>query len=102
MSTITLTDSVHNIDATDSDLATSRFEDVRLAGSTFTEVTFADSKFENVLMDGCSFRRASFAYVTLEHCEYDGMKIDGVEVKAMLEAYRSARGTRENEGGGSP
>ncbi|MCP3102888.1 pentapeptide repeat-containing protein [Myxococcus sp. K15C18031901] len=93
MSTINLNDAVHKIEASDSDLATSTFEDVRLTGSTFAEVALSQSSFTNVLFDGSTIKQASFVGVAITDSTYDGMTIDGIDVKALLETYRAAQGT---------
>lgn len=91
MSTINLNDAVHKIEAADSDLASSKFEDVRLTGSTFSEVSLSQSSFTNVLFDGSTIAQASFVGVTITDSTYDGMTIDGVSVKVLLETYQAAQ-----------
>jgi uncharacterized protein YjbI with pentapeptide repeats len=95
MSTITLRDTVHSIEANDANLSFSKFDDVRLAESTFNQVALADSRFEDVFLDGSSFNRVSLVNVRITEGNYDGMTIDGIPVRALLETYRATRGAGE-------
>ncbi|KFE69499.1 pentapeptide repeat-containing protein [Hyalangium minutum] len=97
MSTINLNDVVHKIEAADSDLASSKFEDVRLSGSTFSEVSLAQSTFNNVLFDGSTITKASMVGVSFSDCQYEGMTIEGVPVKVLFETYQAAQ-----KGSGKP
>lgn len=91
MSKIKLSDCEHVIDAADANLASSRFEDVRLAGSEFVQVTLESSRFRDVHLDACAFENTSFAGASTRNCVYSGMTIEGIEVDALLSAYRAAQ-----------
>jgi len=88
MSTITLRDCRHTIDASDANLSESRFEDSRMAGVVFRDMTLQGSSFNNVMLDDCRFEQVSFAGVRISQCRYDGMTIDGIPVLDLLAAHR--------------
>jgi uncharacterized protein YjbI with pentapeptide repeats len=88
MSTMPIRDAAFKVDANEANLACSTFEDVRLSESTFKQVTFQDAKFEDVIFDGCTLRRVSLANVNIAEAHYEGMTIEGISVKEMLELYR--------------
>jgi uncharacterized protein YjbI with pentapeptide repeats len=91
MSKIQLNDCEHVINASDANLASSRFEDVRLADCEFVQVTLENSHFRDVYLDACAFEKTSFAGVCIRNSLYTGMTIEGIEVDALLEAYRAAK-----------
>jgi uncharacterized protein YjbI with pentapeptide repeats len=88
MSTITLKDCRHTIDASDANLSESRFEDSRMAQVVFRDLTLEGSSFSNVMLDDCRFEQVSFAGVRIADCRYDGMTIDGIPVLDLLAAHR--------------
>lgn len=90
MSTIKLHDCQHDLDVSDVNLEGSRFSDVRLAESTFESATLEASKFTDVVFDTSVIEKSSLVGVSIKDCEYDGMSIDGIEVTALLHAYRNS------------
>ena len=89
MSTIKLHDCQHDLDVSDVNLEGSHFSDVRLAESTFESATLEASKFTDVVFDTSVIEHSSLVGVSIKNCDYEGMRIDGVAVKDLLEAYQS-------------
>lgn len=86
MSTIKLSDCEHVVEASDANLAESVFEDVRLAGVRFAQVTFEGSKFVDSHLDGCVFTNVSLAGVTISDSHLDGLVINGIEIAPLIAA----------------
>jgi uncharacterized protein YjbI with pentapeptide repeats len=72
-------------------------ENANLEASTFTDVNLANTVFENVRLEGATFtdicmgsvtiRDGSLRRLTIEECDIEGMRINGVLVSDLLEAY---------------
>ncbi|MFZ6758414.1 pentapeptide repeat-containing protein [Undibacterium sp. Ji50W] len=67
------------------------FHNVDLANSNFDQVQLRASSFHSVDMEACRFRDISFVNVTMEACDFTGMRIDGVLVSDMLQAYEESK-----------
>jgi uncharacterized protein YjbI with pentapeptide repeats len=89
MSVVKLTDCQRQINASEANLESSRFEDVRLCASRFHNATLERSQFESIDMSGCTFDNVSFVNAKLNDCSYDGMTIEGIPVEALLLHYRN-------------
>jgi uncharacterized protein YjbI with pentapeptide repeats len=74
----------------DVSLAGSNFENVGYENSTFLNVTLENSALEYVRFDGCKMKYVSFREVSLTILDCDGMIIDGIPVRDLVESYRSA------------
>jgi len=70
------------LDAANSNLAGSQFEDVNLGGATFTNINLSETVFTNVNLSGVSIRDANLK----------GMRIEGVLVSDLFAAYRLRAG----------
>ena len=90
MKTLKLTDCHHVLEAFDANLSSSTFREVSLAETSIDFATMERSRFNNVHLDGAQFEECSFAGAQLRGCRYAGMTIDGIEVEALLAAYRNA------------
>lgn len=85
---------------TNAKLAESRFNDVNLAGATFTNATLAKARFDDVNLAGATFTNTNLAGLTcvdvnlegasISDANLTGMRINGILVEDLLRAYRSA------------
>ncbi|OAI57327.1 hypothetical protein AYO49_00245 [Verrucomicrobiaceae bacterium SCGC AG-212-N21] len=72
----------------DVNLGGAQFRDVNLAGALFEDVNLKGTRFEDVALAGSVIRNADCSHVTIEDACYEGMKIDGILVTDLLQAYR--------------
>ena len=68
----------------------SRFDNVNLADSTFTNANMHNVRFDDVNLAGAVFENINFHNVKLSNANYDGMTIDGIPVTVLLSAYKSS------------
>ncbi len=74
---------------TNSDLADSRFSNVRLANAAFEDVAMPGAAFTNANLHGARFSNVDLSAVTVEDANLAGATIDGIPVASLLQAYRS-------------
>jgi uncharacterized protein YjbI with pentapeptide repeats len=79
------------LSAEDSDLSESRFADTRLEKSSFLDVNLRRASFSDVNLSNASLVNVNLADVSIENAKLDGMKIDGILVSVLMEAYRRDR-----------
>ena len=79
------------LDISDCDLAGSRFDDVNLSGSSFSNARLQDGRFADVNLTGTVIANADLHRVDVRDCNLDGMLIDGLLVTDLLAAYRRQR-----------
>ncbi len=73
---------------TRSNLAKSVFDDVNLQGASFNNINLSKSTFTDVNLSGAKFSNLNLSKVEIDACETTGMKIRGVLVSDLFEAYR--------------
>jgi uncharacterized protein YjbI with pentapeptide repeats len=96
------------IEVKNSRIRESRFHCVDMSGSVFDDVNLSGSTFKNVNLGNCSFHDISFGHTIITHacfeeCEIPhgnigGLKIAGVAVKDLLQAYKKVHGTLPDPG----
>lgn len=74
--------------ATNANLARSVFDDVNLQGATFTNVNLSKTAFTDINFSGAKLSNLNLTNVEIEACETAGMKIRGVLVSDLFEAYK--------------
>jgi uncharacterized protein YjbI with pentapeptide repeats len=65
-------------------------EAIHMAGAWFHDASLAGAVSEEVTMAGASVRKADLAGLRFEDCKLTGMRTDGIEVEALLAAYRKS------------
>lgn len=95
--------SKQRLDVRDADLSGSSFDDANLSGATLHNVNMAgwtidDAnmagwRVENVNLAGLRVTKANLAGATLAECRIDGMRINGVDVADLFEAYAERTGS---------
>lgn len=111
MSTIPLHSNTYQVEAYDANLTGSSFEDCMLADArltycsleqaTLSKVTFEGARMDNISFENVAMERVRFVNCAIRYGMYDGMTIEGVPVKTLLnqyfEAHPEERGARLNE-----
>ena len=79
-------------------MRTTAFSDMNLEGSrcetgmmpqtVFQVVSLAGARFEDVNLSGAAITDANMSGVSISCANYAGMRIEGIEVIALLDAYR--------------
>ena len=62
-----------------------------LSGSSFDDVNLASSSFRNADLSGAHFEDVNLSGVVIENADVSGMKIMGVPVQALIDAYEAKR-----------
>ncbi len=75
----------------DSDLAGSVFSDVNLAGGVYTDANLTGSVFDDVNLTGARFHNVKLQDATIEESCIAGLRINGILVTELLEAYEAAK-----------
>ena len=86
-----LSDTTEKLDVSHCDLSGSRFEDVKLADSPFTNVDMSGWRVEDVTLAGTKIRNVNLREVAITDCAVEGMTINGVLVTDLIAAYRDSR-----------
>jgi len=76
------------LQAEHANLARSEFNDVNLQEATFTNVNLSKAAFTDINFTGAKFSNLNLTNVEIEACETAGMKLRGVLVSDLFEAYR--------------
>ncbi|MBS0664511.1 MAG: pentapeptide repeat-containing protein [Verrucomicrobia bacterium] len=76
------------LEVTNSNLANSVFDDVNLQGASFNNVNLSKSTFADINFSGSRFDNLNFTQVEIGACDTTGMKIRGILVSDLFEAYR--------------
>jgi DNA-binding MarR family transcriptional regulator len=71
-----------------SDLAQSRFSDVKLAASSFDDVNMQGTTFTNINLGNASFEDVDLTNVSIKNAKLTGMKIDDVLVSELIRVYQ--------------
>ena len=100
MSTIPLRNNTYTVEAFDTNLSGSSFEDCLLADARITycsmenarlgKVRLNGASLENVSFDNARMERVSFVNCAIKFGRYEGMTIEGVPVGALLKEYFKA------------
>ena len=77
---------------TDVDLSGSVFDDVNLSGCTFRNVNLGSCDFNDISFAGTIISGACFKGAEIPHGPIDELKIAGVPVKDLLDAYKKVHG----------
>jgi len=77
-----------SLNVVDSNVAESRFTNVKLANSSFTDVNLQGSTFSDVNLRGGKFSDVNLTNVAIEQANMDGMSIDGMLVSDLIRAYK--------------
>jgi uncharacterized protein YjbI with pentapeptide repeats len=70
-------------------LSGAKFHDVNLSGAEFADVNLAGARFEDVALKDVVIRNANCTGLTIEDACYEHMRIDGILVTDLLDAYRN-------------
>jgi uncharacterized protein YjbI with pentapeptide repeats len=70
-------------------LTDAQFRDVNLAGAQYVDVNLSGARFEDVALKGVVIRNANCSHLTIDDACYEGMRIEGILVMDLLDAYRS-------------
>ncbi len=83
-------------------IAGSKFNNVDMSGSTFECVNLSGCTFKNVSLAKCDFHDLTFGHAIITgscfdgceipHGNIDGLKIAGISVADLLEAYKKVHG----------
>jgi uncharacterized protein YjbI with pentapeptide repeats len=92
----------------DVDLSGATFRNINLRGARFSAIDFGGARFScvntgegmpreavvfsDVELHGCRFQGGSFVDVEIVGAAIDGMKIGGILVSEMMEAYKAMHG----------
>ena len=68
-------------------LTNATFGDTNLAGASFDDVNLSGAAFANVNLSGARIENANLADADIRNANYAGMRIEGVLVTELLEAY---------------
>lgn len=74
------------------DMSGSVFEDVNLSGSTFRNVSLGDCDFHDIAFGRTIISSSCFAGAEIPHGNIGDLKIAGVRVEDLLEAYKKVHG----------
>lgn len=73
------------------------FDSCTLNESKFKKLAMTDSEFNNANLSGSKFFAADFRNVEIDQdCKLEGMKINGISVKELLELYKEKQNAEEN------
>ena len=75
------------LQATNANLAGSKFDDVNLHEASFTNVNLSMATFTDINFSGAKFNNLNLTNVVIEACETTGMKFRGVLVSELFDAY---------------
>lgn len=76
------------LQATNANLARSKFDDVNLQEACFTNVDLSLATFTDINFSGAKFSNLNLTNVEIEACETAGMRIRGVLVSELFDAYQ--------------
>ncbi len=79
-----------NAKFSDSNLESCTFDDVDLSHSTYENINLSNSKFNNINMSNASFTNLSLENADISNANLIGMKINGVLVSDLFEAYEKS------------
>ncbi len=74
----------------DCNMESAIFDDVNLSGSSYENINLSGTTFNNINMSGVSFSNLNMANVDISNANMDGMKINGVLVTDLFDAYEKA------------
>jgi uncharacterized protein YjbI with pentapeptide repeats len=69
-------------------LAGAKFDDVNLSHALFHNVSLKNAKFDDVNLSHVVIHNANCSHLALEDACVEGMTIQGIPVKQMIELYR--------------
>jgi len=75
----------------DSNLRKAVFDDVNLEQSTFENVNLSRSQYNNVNLSDASFANLNLSNTEVRDAKLDGMKINGVLVTDLFDAWRNSQ-----------
>ena len=74
---------------TNADLSRSSFTDVNLHEARFADVNLSKAQFADINLSGSKFSGGNLSRVEIDDCNVTGMRIQGVLVSDLLEAYQN-------------
>ena len=74
------------------DMSDSVFHDVNLSGCTFRNVNLGECSFHDISFGRTVITHACFEECEIPHGNIDGLRIAGVRVEDLLDAYRQVHG----------
>jgi uncharacterized protein YjbI with pentapeptide repeats len=74
------------------DMSGSVFDDVNLSGCTFRNVNLGDCDFHDIFFARTIITGSSFVGAEIPHGNIAGLKIAGVQVEDLLDAYKKVHG----------
>jgi uncharacterized protein YjbI with pentapeptide repeats len=80
-------DTKETLRVTRADLSRSEFTDVNLQAARFTDVNLSQASFSDINFSGAKLSNLNLTKVEIEACDTTGMKIRGVLVSDLFEAY---------------
>jgi len=90
------------LEVKDAGIEKSTFRNVNMSGSVFDGVNLSRCTFRNVNLGNCDFHDISFGHTVISsscfegaeipHGNIGGLKVAGVPVKDLLEAYKKVHG----------
>ena len=80
------------------DLTGSKFYAVHFKKSNFTGVNFSECNFHDITFGNCVITHACFDGCEIPHGNIGGLKIAGVKVEDLLEAYKQVHGELPDPG----
>ena len=75
-----------------SNMGKSFFHQTNLAGSTFDDINLSGCTFENVNLSNCTFHDINFGGSSITHACVKELKILGIKVMDLLDAYKQVHG----------
>lgn len=76
------------LQAINANLSRSEFDDVNLQEASFTNVNLSMATFTDINFSGARLSNLNLTNVEIEACETTGMKIRGILVSDLFEAYK--------------
>jgi uncharacterized protein YjbI with pentapeptide repeats len=73
-------------------MARVEFNDVNLSDATFTNINMSRVSFYGINFDRATFRAVGLNNVTIDECELAGLRIRGILVTDMIDAYTQLHG----------
>jgi uncharacterized protein YjbI with pentapeptide repeats len=83
-------------------MARVEFDNVNLSDASFNNINMSRVSFHGINFDGAKFTAVGFTNVTIDDCELAGLKIRGILVTDMMDAYNKMHGQPATGGAGKP
>lgn len=73
-------------------MARVEFDNVDLTDATFNNTNMSRVSFHGINFDSATFKAVGLTNVTIDDCALEGMKIGGILVTDMMDAYNEKHG----------